>query len=170
MLRNLSCHLPVPQTHATLFFSFVLLLPQFVFACAAPERWQHKMFNVPAKNKPQITHNRHTHIEHSHSHCKLRLLDQQASLLSRLALSSTSFAISLFHTFGWGSIPTATATRLRLGLCFQVENYFRSFMMRKLYENHGEFASYKAMRWGLQYAAVFYMCVCVCVCTQCCQL
>lgn len=67
MLRNLSCDLPASTAHAILFSSFLLLLPQFVFACATPERWQHKMFNVPAKNKPQITHNRHTHT-HSRIH------------------------------------------------------------------------------------------------------
>lgn len=32
------------------------------------------------------------------------------------------------------------ASHFLAALCFQVENYFRSFMMRKLYENHGEFA------------------------------
>jgi len=36
--------------------------------------------------------------------------------------------------------PQPIASHFLAALCFQVENYFRSFMMRKLYENHGEFA------------------------------
>jgi len=60
----------------------------------------------------------------------------QASLSTPpFPLDSLTTSFSSFHTFGslFGT----------LWLCFQVENYFRSFMMRKLYENHGEFASYK---------------------------
>jgi len=66
----------------------------------------------------------------------LRLFGLQSSLtFNSHPLDSLTHSFSSFHTFGslFGT----------LWLCFQVENYFRSFMMRKLYENHGEFASYK---------------------------
>lgn len=64
--------------------------------------------------------------------------------------------------------PPLAASHFLAALCFQVENYFRSFMMRKLYENHGEFAlqgmpeKSTTVASGLRMAGIRILYICIC--------